>query len=464
MNNKALQTVRRYKMLQQGNRIIAAVSGGADSMALLCFLLEIRTELSLSLSVCHVNHLLRGEEADRDEKFVRDFCALHTLPFYLLRCDVKALAQEKKLGFEECGRQVRYNFFDKTSQEIGGAKIATAHTLSDCAETLIFHLARGTSPAGLSSIAPVRNNIIRPLIECTREEIEAYLARISQPFMTDTTNFDTNYSRNFIRAQLIPALKKLNPAFEFAVQNLTELAREQAAFIEKQTDCFYKKAAKYGGIDRDKFLKADITLKRGIIAKLFTENNVMLTKKRCDEILSAAENGSFCISVCKDGFIICDDDNIIRFEKRQKKPKAHYQIPAACGEYLLPDGRILKLGEISQQEFIKIKKNSQKLLKNCLDYDIINNGFVFRPRKSGDFITLFPRNVTKTLKKLFNESKIPVEKRDIIPVLACSSHVFWVEGLGVDRSAAVSEQTQKILFIEIFEEHLRNTEKIQNEK
>ena len=160
MNNKVRDTLSRYNMLSMGDKVIAAVSGGADSMALICLLLELKVELGLSLSVCHVNHLLRGKEADRDEEFVENFCQKHSIPFYLLRCDVSKLARENGIGFEECGRNVRYDFFSETAKKLGGAKIATAHTLSDRCETLIFNLARGTSTTSVSSIAPVRDNII----------------------------------------------------------------------------------------------------------------------------------------------------------------------------------------------------------------------------------------------------------------------------------------------------------------
>lgn len=462
MNNKALATLRRYEMLSHGDRVIAAVSGGADSMALLCFLLEIKEEYSLSISVCHVNHLLRGEEADRDQNFVSDFCALHSIPFYLLRCDVAALSKERGIGFEECGRDVRYSFFEKTAEKLGGAKIATAHTLSDSAETLIFNLARGTSPAGLSSIAPVRGNIIRPLIECTRREVEDYLASLSQSFMSDSTNSDTAYTRNFIRAEIIPALKKLNPSFETAILNLTELERENAEFIREQSEKLYSEISENGKISRKEFLKADKPLRRGIISKLFTENNVMLSKKRSDEILAAAECGDFCINISRDTFIIGKADNIF-IEKKECEQKADYEIPAILGDHPLYDGSILRLSLIDRAKFKKIKEISQNLLKNCLNYDIINSDFIFRPRKSGDYIELFPRNVTKTLKKLFNESKISNEKRDIIPVLACGNCVFWAEGIGVSRTAAVFEDTKNILFIEIIKD-TKNDGDAKNEK
>lgn len=447
MNNKILNTIKKYDMLSYGDNVVCAVSGGADSMALICFLLSIKEEFNLSLTVCHVNHKLRGEEAERDAKFVYNFCKNKGITFKLLNVDVSALSREKSMGFEECGREVRYNFFNETIKELGGGKIATAHSLSDCAETLVFNIARGTSPAGISSIAPVRDNVIRPLIECTREEIEAYLLSLGQSYVTDSTNSDTAYTRNFIRKEIIPNLSKLNPAFYSAVLGLTSLAREQSDFLNLHCESIYKEISQNKKIALDKFQKLHITEKRGIISIIFRENNIEFSKKKCDDILSMIDEGDFKISICKDGFLV-SKNSLLYFENK-KEPKEDFSFPVALGRLLLPDYREIKLSIISREEFENIKKNSPNLLKNCLSYDIINENFSIRNRKEGDFISLFPRNVTKTLKKLLIESKIECEKRDIIPLIANSSHIYWAEGLGVDAEAAVNDRTRRILFIEI---------------
>ncbi len=447
MNKKVLNTIKKYNMLSFGDKVVCAVSGGADSMALICFLLGIKEEFDLSLTVCHINHKLRGEEAERDAKFVYNFCKNKGISFKLLNVDVLALSREKSMGFEECGREVRYNFLDETIKELGGGKIATAHTLSDCAETLIFNIARGTSPAGISSISPVRDNIIRPLIECTREEIEAYLLSLGQSYVTDSTNTDTAYTRNYIRKEIIPNFRKLNPNFYSSVLNLTSLSREQAEFLNLHCDEIYKEISQNKKIDIEAFQNLHISLKRGIISIIFRENNIEFSKKKCDEILSLIDIGDFKTSICRDGYLVLKN-GLLYFE-RKPLPKEDFSFPVSLGSFLLPDYREIKLTLISREEFENIKKTSPNLLKNCLSYDIMDENFLIRNRKEGDFITLFPRNVTKTLKKLLIESKIEAKKRDIIPLIANSSHIFWAEGLGVDAEAAVSHQTRRILFIEI---------------
>jgi len=447
MNKKVLNTIKKYNMLSFGDRVVCGVSGGADSMALICFLLSIKDEFNLSLTVCHINHKLRGEEAERDAKFVYNFCKNKGITFKLLNIDVAKLSREKSMGFEECGREVRYNFFEETLKELGGGKIATAHSLSDCAETLIFNIARGTSPSGIGSISPVRDNVIRPLIECTREEIEAYLLSLGQSYVTDSTNSDTAYTRNFIRKEIIPKFQKLNQNFYSSVLNLTSLSREQADFLNLHCKKIYKEISTNNKIDINAFQELDTTLKRGIISIVFRENNIEFSKKKCDDILSLIDTGDFKTSICKDGFLVLKN-GLLYFEKKPL-PKEDFSFPVFLGSLLLPDYREIKLSLISREEFENIKKNFPNLLKNCLNYDIIDENFVIRNRKEGDYISLFPRNVTKTLKKLLNESKIETEKRDIMPLIANSSHIFWAEGLGVDAEAAVNSQTRRILFIEL---------------
>jgi len=450
MNKTALKTVCDFSMLSMGDCVLAAVSGGADSMALLSFLLDIKDDYKLSLAVCHVNHLLRGDDAMRDEKFVESFCKEHSIDFYLKRCDVSALSRERGLGFEECAREVRYAFFSETAALLGGnVKIATAHNLNDCAETLIFNIARGTSPKGISSIAPVRDNIIRPLIYCTRVQIEDYLKEKNQPFCTDYTNLSDDYSRNFIRHKIIPLLNKINPAFNSAVKNLTTLSREQQEFFDELTQAEYNKLYKDGGIDKKLLLGENIALRRSIITKFLRENNVTVSKKRSDEILSLLEEEQFCYSVCKNGFLVLKDDGILRFKEQEQSCFEPFEFPFSLGEHRLSDDYILKISEISLSDFEDIKKNHKELLKNCIRYDIIDNSFVIRSRKIGDEITIFPRNVTKTLKKLLNESKIDAQKRDIIPIIAQGDKVHFVCSVAVDSLLAVKGKCDKIAYFEV---------------
>ena len=217
------QAIDRYQMIKIGNPIIAGVSGGADSMALLHFLYQMYKNDEIKLIVAHVHHGLRGEEADRDEAFVQDYCAARGIPFRARHADVAALAAQNGQTVEECGREVRYAFFEELRLEQerpAETRIATAHTLSDSIETVLFHMARGTSLKGLLGIPPVRGFVIRPLILSTRADIEAYCAQNGVDYVTDSTNFCADYTRNRIRRQLVPQFYGINARFDEAFSRM----------------------------------------------------------------------------------------------------------------------------------------------------------------------------------------------------------------------------------------------------
>jgi len=224
-------TIKDYRMLSEGETVIVGLSGGADSVALTYALLELCDEYKIYLEAVHINHNIRGEEALRDEEFVKSFCEKHSIPLTVESIDVIALAAEKRISCEQAGRDVRYAAFNK---QIGGrknCKIATAHTLSDLMETTLFNMARGTGIKGLRGIVPVRDNIIRPLIGQTREKIEEYCKSRGLDFVTDSTNLSDEYTRNKIRHNIIPALYEINPSLDMAMQRLSLLSSQDDDFI-----------------------------------------------------------------------------------------------------------------------------------------------------------------------------------------------------------------------------------------
>ena len=211
LEQKALLALRQYSLFTQGDRIAVGVSGGADSVALLRFLAVLREEYRWELIVCHIHHGLRGAEADRDEQFVRELAGQLGLPYTVRHIDAAALALENHLSVEEAGRNARYAFFAETAGE--GGRIATAHTLDDTIETVLMNLIRGTGLHGLCGIPRTRGNIVRPLLDVTRAEVEEYLALLGQPYCTDSTNLSDDYTRNRVRHDILPRLRELNPNF-----------------------------------------------------------------------------------------------------------------------------------------------------------------------------------------------------------------------------------------------------------
>ena len=221
MENKIKETIRKYNMLSKGDTVVVGLSGGADSCALIHFLSSVKDDFSLTLIACHVNHMIRGDEADRDEEFSRNLAIELGAEFRLLKINVPQEAEKRHESIEKTARDIRYDFFEKTAEQYN-AKIATAHTASDNVETVLFNLARGSGIKGLCGIPPVRGRIIRPLITVERDEIEKYCRKNELNYVTDSTNLTDEYSRNKLRHKVVPVLKEINPAIEKTITRMTE--------------------------------------------------------------------------------------------------------------------------------------------------------------------------------------------------------------------------------------------------
>ena len=247
MEEKVLQTIKKYNLIQNNDKIILAVSGGPDSIAMLncLFNLKIKLEekenLRFQIYVAHVNHMIR-EEAKSDETYVQELCDKLNIPFFSKSIDVKKIAHNNKMGIEETGRMERYNFFDEIMQELSGNKIAIAHNKNDKIETIIMHLLRGTGLNGLIGLEPIKNNkYIRPLLECSRQEIEEYCEKNNLNPKIDKTNFDNTYTRNKIRNIVIPYVKQeFNPNIIETLDRLSDLVKEEELYITKQVEKIYR--------------------------------------------------------------------------------------------------------------------------------------------------------------------------------------------------------------------------------
>jgi len=234
---QVFDTVQAHAMLLPGNAVLAGVSGGPDSVALLVILKGLSQQLSLKIGVAHLNHCLRGKESDRDEAFVRDLAASHGLPLHVQQTDVAASARENKKSIEEAARDVRYAFYRKIASQHGYNRVALGHNSDDNAEQVLMNLLRGSGPRGLMGIPPVRDNwIVRPLIRMSRQVILAFLAHACQPFVLDSSNEDTRYLRNRVRHELLPCLAKdYNPEIKLALNRLSILLTSEEAWMEGET-------------------------------------------------------------------------------------------------------------------------------------------------------------------------------------------------------------------------------------
>ena len=231
------RTVTEHNMLCPEDRVVAAVSGGADSMLLLHYLLSRRERWQLKITVAHVEHGIRGESSRADAAFVRDFCARQHLSYFEKAIDAPGEAKAAGMGVEAYARQTRYAFF----QSLGCDRIATAHTLSDSVETMLFRLARGTGLRGLTGIAPVRGKIIRPLLDCTGEEVRAACTALHIDYRIDESNADERYSRNAIRHTLVPDFDRVHPGFMQNAAAPCRICKRMKPICRRRLPNFYRR-------------------------------------------------------------------------------------------------------------------------------------------------------------------------------------------------------------------------------
>lgn len=273
MREKVINTIEKYKMLSKGDKVIIGLSGGPDSTALIHILSTLRDLYNIDLFAVHINHMIRGKEAVRDEEYAKSLAESFSIPFYLKRVDVLKVAKEMKMSTEEAGRIIRYNFFDEIAKKVNANKVALAHNMNDQAETMIMRFIRGSGISGLSGINPIRDEkYIRPLIECSREEIEEYCNNKGLNPMIDSTNMESIYVRNRIRLEVIPYIKKyFNPNIIESLHRASEVIRDEDDYLKEEALKYIKDITFKDGYKIEKFNKLHIALKRRIIRLLINK-------------------------------------------------------------------------------------------------------------------------------------------------------------------------------------------------
>ena len=301
LKNSVKNTIERYSMINKGDTVIAAVSGGADSVALLYVLYSLKNELGFSLAACHVNHNLRGEESDGDERFVRRMCRFLDIPLYVASINVNDLRQ-KHDSLEECARRLRYEFFDSISR---GKLIATAHTASDNCETILINMVRGTALSGICGIPVKRDNIIRPLLYNTRGEIERYCTENSLDYVTDSTNLSDDYTRNKIRHKVVPLLREINPALFGAISRLSQSVSDDDRYLDKIAAQLMEKAhTQDDKYDVNVLYTAEECILRRIVTMLFRNNDIPLNMRAVESCVGIIRARQGKINPCQFKFVM----------------------------------------------------------------------------------------------------------------------------------------------------------------
>lgn len=467
--NKVEEFIRKYHMIEENDRVVAGVSGGADSVCLLFMLCALKEKLGFRITVCHVNHGLRGDEADSDERYVKELCGSLGVPCRIFHENVELISRKRKQSLEEAGRAVRRAAFDRVCREEGGTKIATAHHQDDNAETMLMNLARGTGLNGLCGIRPVRDRWIRPLLCLGRQEIERWLEERGISFCRDATNDEDEYTRNRIRHHIIPAMEQqvnvgtvrhLN-SLSLQLQEVWEFLREQSS--EAWDDCVseeeYMPGRRKLRISRERFLNTAPAVRKLLAAECIraaagAEKDIEAVHIDALTALFEKQTGrSLNLPYRVKAVKTYEGVELFREEKKRENNGAEEVKIRIPGETMLPgtDKKIICTVSASEEDF-SAEEIPQKSYTKCFDYDIIKCSLSARFRRPGDYLTVDRKGSRQKLKSYFINEKIPGDERDRTLLIADGSHIMWIPGMRMSSAYQIGRQTKRILKIKITEE------------
>lgn len=459
-----------YEMISDGDTVLIGLSGGADSVLLTEFLKELSEKKGFFLQAVHVNHNLRGEEADRDAAFAERYCKARGIPFFLYSCQVEETARKNRVSTEEAGRIERRRIYERCMREYGADKLALAHHRNDVAETMLHHLSRGTSLTGLASLRPVRGNVIRPLLCLERQEIEEELKRRRIPWCEDATNASDHYTRNMIRHHVIPYLEEHvnRRTVVHMAQASLDLLEAEEYFCDKAD----KMIRKYGREQENGILLSEeISCEEELLQRYAVRECLQricgqrkdLGREHLQEILQLL-NRQVGKSVSLPGGM----EAVRRYEgillRKRNVRKKEAEIPEEVriegeGEYFFGKLRIRvsflensgkKLTEKKEGHNSRVfERISEKKYTKCFSYDKIKVGLVLRTRRSGDYLTVRSDGARKKLKDFMIDAKIPQEERDSILLAADGSDIVWVAGFRIGEAYRVREDTGRIIQLEV---------------
>lgn len=471
MKDRMKQYVIEQGLINQGDRILAAVSGGADSVCLLYLLNELRDELGFELSVVHINHGLRGEEADEDEAYVKDVCGRLGLHFHAYHMDVHELARRTGMSLEEAGRKARYDAFLEEGESTNCNKVALAHHMNDTVETMLFHMIRGSGLRGLTGIPAKRSlgsmEVIRPLLCVRRDEIENYLQQKEIPYCVDSTNLENTYSRNKLRNQVIPFLKEeMNERVVEHIAQTARLLNEVNEYMNHNVERAYETYVhkeEVEGLEAIYYLDISVEAEHPMIQKevirKIIEQMMPMGLKNIETIHIEQVKKLVLANVGKQlhlphGLLVRKKYQEVVFSFFEESSNRMKQLPTMIeiniheyGEYELP-----QIGKTLLVDVKKNKKNSQ-IPKNgytkWFDYDKIKNTVFIRTKRPGDYLQVGENGGRKKLKDYFIDRKIPKEERDERLLLADGSHILWVLEDRTSEAYRVDAKTENILVISL---------------
>lgn len=478
--------IRKHGMIKEGDVVIAGVSGGADSVCLLFVLNALKERLRFSIRVCHVNHGLRGAEADADEAYVKALCEQLDVPCRVFRENVELIAKKRKQSTEEAGRTVRRAAFEEMCGSNPQSKIATAHHRGDNVETVILNLARGTGLRGLCGIQPVRGKWIRPLLGLDREKIVEYLLQRKINWQEDRTNSEDIYTRNRIRHSIVPALKtQVNKGVSAHIDELTQQLREIWEYLEKGAETAWKSCVVrsntgedcYDGRNdrkRDRFIEIECTsfmkempavqkqlLRKGIAVVSGSEKDiesvhVISVRELFDKASGKSVDLPGGVKACRAGGSVIISKGIEppknTGNRDEKNADCEIRLNIPGETFFSQTGQKIICRFVDDGDEEQAERIPQKSYTKWIDYAIIKHGLYARTRRSGDYLTVSDDGKRQKLKSYFINEKVPRDKRGNMLLIADGNHIVWIPGYRMSRLFRVGNSTDKILEIKIMEE------------
>ena len=427
-------------LLPPSSRVLCAVSGGADSMCMLHRLKALEKELAISVCAAHFEHGIRGEESVRDCRFVQEYCQAQDIPFICEHGDVPAEAERRGLGLEETARLLRYDFLRRAAEALGCDLIATAHNADDNAETLLLNLVRGAGSQGLCGIPPRRGNIVRPLLDMTREEIEQYNALHAVPHVEDSTNASDEYSRNLLRHKVMPVLRELNPEFSRRALSAAALLRRDGEYLDAQAEEFIREHFDGQSVGIAALKELDRAVSSRVIRRLWSAT---LYEKHMEAVYALTEGSGLGFADLPGGRMRREQGRLYFTAPETAQIE---EMPVRAGETLLLPRAGLKISA----KFDTFPGEIHTPFKTyCLKNEKLCGTLRCTSRRPGDRFSPAGRGCTKTLKALFTDAGMTQRERDLTPVFRDDNGIAAVMGFGIDsRFAAKPGDTVLRLDIE----------------
>ena len=458
MLDKVIEYIKENEIIKQGDKILVALSGGPDSVCLLHILHRLKEPFNLKLGAIHINHMLRGEEADNDEKYIIKLCDELGINHYVKRINIEYVARDTNVSLEVAGRNERYKAFEKIREKYEYDKIAVAHNANDQAETVLMRIMRGTGLEGLTGIKSKRiDGIIRPILCLNRQEIEEYCEKNNLNPRIDASNYERIYSRNKVRLDILPYMKEnFNKDIIDTLNRMTLLLQKDNEFIEEYSNkCYNIYCENYGEkikVSKNLFEKEMDSIITRVLIRVFKEisNSYQnFEMKHIYEVVNLAKK-STGKKLNLTNKIICENlygDIIFSKEDKPKEKIEDNEVKINKDDIfnkVIFDDYTIRFEVVENKNKVEFSKNN---LIKLFDYDNIEKEIIIRYRKDGDKITPLGMNGSKKLKDIFIDLKIPREKRDTIPIVCFDDNISWVVGYKTSQLFKVTKNTNKILKI-----------------